>query len=201
VTAFGYAGEYTDGTGLIYLRARYYDPGTAQFLSVDPLIDLTQDAYGYASGNPLQLVDPLGLWGWTVWEWSADELDTASTILGGVALALAVTGVGGPVAAVVGGLATAASVGAAAKHANDGDLGAAAISAVGAVPGLGSLGAKLTSAGARAAAGAATATTRMGSFGPGRAARGVEWVFDRVGDFSWALSAPTDAISSLRCAA
>lgn len=33
VTRFGYAGEYTDDTGYIYLRARYYDPSTAQFLS------------------------------------------------------------------------------------------------------------------------------------------------------------------------
>jgi hypothetical protein len=28
-TPFGYAGEYTDdGTGFLYLRARYYDPAT-----------------------------------------------------------------------------------------------------------------------------------------------------------------------------
>ena len=39
-TPFGYAGGYTDPTGLIYLLARYYDPGTGQFISVDP--DLAQ---------------------------------------------------------------------------------------------------------------------------------------------------------------
>jgi RHS repeat-associated protein len=64
VTRFGFAGEYTDATGLIYLRARYYDPDTAQFLSTDPLRDLTQNLYGYTSGNPLQFIDPLGLVDW-----------------------------------------------------------------------------------------------------------------------------------------
>jgi RHS repeat-associated protein len=66
ITAFGYAGEYTDPTGIIYLRARYYDPDTAQFVSVDPLLELTLMPYGYTEGNPLQLTDPLGLinWGW-----------------------------------------------------------------------------------------------------------------------------------------
>jgi hypothetical protein len=28
-TAYGFAGEWTDGTGLQYLRARYYAPGLA----------------------------------------------------------------------------------------------------------------------------------------------------------------------------
>ncbi|MCL2467392.1 MAG: RHS repeat-associated core domain-containing protein [Micrococcales bacterium] len=61
VTRFGYAGQYTDPTGLQYLRNRYYDPDTAQFLSVDPLVEVTGDPYGYAGGNPLQNTDPLGL--------------------------------------------------------------------------------------------------------------------------------------------
>ncbi|NTW40896.1 MAG: hypothetical protein HGA44_13620, partial [Cellulomonadaceae bacterium] len=61
ITRFGYAGEYTDPTGLTYLRARYYDPQSAQFLSVDPLVADTRVAYGYAADNPLQQVDPRGL--------------------------------------------------------------------------------------------------------------------------------------------
>ncbi|WP_289563551.1 DUF6531 domain-containing protein [Cellulomonas cellasea] len=36
VTRFGYAGEYTDPTGYLYLRARYFDPTSAQFLTRDP---------------------------------------------------------------------------------------------------------------------------------------------------------------------
>jgi hypothetical protein len=35
---------------------------TASFLSVDPALSATGSPYAYASGNPLQLVDPLGLW-------------------------------------------------------------------------------------------------------------------------------------------
>ncbi|MGN8244184.1 RHS repeat-associated core domain-containing protein [Cellulomonas soli] len=61
ITRFGYAGEYTDPTGLTYLRARYYDPQSAQFLSVDPLVDATTEPYSYAVANPLQLTDPTGL--------------------------------------------------------------------------------------------------------------------------------------------
>ena len=36
-TPLGWAGEYRDAeTGLVYLRARYYDPSTGQFLTRDP---------------------------------------------------------------------------------------------------------------------------------------------------------------------
>jgi RHS repeat-associated protein len=48
-------------TGLICLRARYYDPATAQFLTRDLLVDLTRSAYGYVDDNPLNDTDPLGL--------------------------------------------------------------------------------------------------------------------------------------------
>jgi RHS repeat-associated protein len=60
-TPFGFGGGYTDATGLIYLIARYYDPGSAQFVSVDPLVEETNQAYEYASGNPVNLIDPKGL--------------------------------------------------------------------------------------------------------------------------------------------
>lgn len=53
-TPLGYNGQYTDPeTGLIYLRARYYDPATAQFLSRDPLVATTGSAYGYVDDDPL----------------------------------------------------------------------------------------------------------------------------------------------------
>jgi RHS repeat-associated protein len=61
-TLFGYAGQYTDSeSGLQYLRARYYDPSTQQFLTVDPAQDVTQQPYAYAAGNPLRYADPAGL--------------------------------------------------------------------------------------------------------------------------------------------
>ncbi|MDQ1720573.1 MAG: hypothetical protein QOI26_307, partial [Pseudonocardiales bacterium] len=59
-------GQYQDSdTGLYYLRARYYDPVTAQFLTRDPLATLTQSPYGYAGGNPLNGSDPSGLFCWS----------------------------------------------------------------------------------------------------------------------------------------
>jgi len=60
-TPVGYAGAYTDPTGLIYLMHRYYDPGTGQFISLDPAIGLTHEPYGYAGGNPVNATDPTGL--------------------------------------------------------------------------------------------------------------------------------------------
>jgi RHS repeat-associated protein len=58
-------GQYRDAeTGLYYLRARYYDPATAQFLSRDRLEALTRSPYGYVNDNPLNGTDPIGLWPW-----------------------------------------------------------------------------------------------------------------------------------------
>jgi RHS repeat-associated protein len=57
-----YDGQYTSpDTGLIYLRARVYDPATAQFMSVDPLMEATGEAYGYAGENPVNGGDPGGM--------------------------------------------------------------------------------------------------------------------------------------------
>jgi RHS repeat-associated protein len=61
-TPLGYDGQYTSSdTGLIYLRARVYDPATAQFLSRDPLTAVTGAPYTYAGDNPLTYGDPTGL--------------------------------------------------------------------------------------------------------------------------------------------
>ena len=42
---------------------RYYDPTTAQFTSVDPLVQTTGQPYQYTEGDPVNGVDPMGLWG------------------------------------------------------------------------------------------------------------------------------------------
>lgn len=54
---FTYTGREDDGTGLLYYRARYYDPELEVFISQDPL----GDAQRYVGENPLRFVDPLGL--------------------------------------------------------------------------------------------------------------------------------------------
>jgi RHS repeat-associated protein len=56
--------QYQDASGLYYLRARFYDPQTAQFLTRDPFGLITQQIYSYAANNPLNGADPLGLWCW-----------------------------------------------------------------------------------------------------------------------------------------
>ncbi len=60
-TPMGFAGQYTDSaSGLQYLRARFYDPSTGQFITRDPLERLTRAPYAYASNDPLNLRDPSG---------------------------------------------------------------------------------------------------------------------------------------------
>jgi RHS repeat-associated protein len=62
-TQMGFAGQFRMGSEnqLIYLRARTYDPVTAQFLSPDPLAALSGETYAYAAANPVNAGDPSGL--------------------------------------------------------------------------------------------------------------------------------------------
>jgi RHS repeat-associated protein len=63
---FLFCGQYQDAeSGIYYLRARYYDPVTGQFIQLDPALAATRQPFGYAAGNPLNLGDPTGLdfWG------------------------------------------------------------------------------------------------------------------------------------------
>lgn len=62
----GYTGHVNDpDTGLVYMQARYYDPSTAHFLSVDPNPPTAGNAfnfnrYAYANNNPIVNIDPDG---------------------------------------------------------------------------------------------------------------------------------------------
>ena len=59
---FYYDGQYLDAaSGLYYLRARWYDPATAQFTSVDPLVAKTLQPYEYAGDDPVNGGDPSGM--------------------------------------------------------------------------------------------------------------------------------------------
>jgi RHS repeat-associated protein len=59
-SAFGFGEGYTDATGLIYLITRYYDPMSGQFMSIDPMVQQTQEPYQYADDDPANRTDPSG---------------------------------------------------------------------------------------------------------------------------------------------
>jgi RHS repeat-associated protein len=126
---FLFTGQYRDSeSGLYYLRARYYDPVTGQFLSRDPITSTTRQPYSYVSGSPLNRTDPTGLCGWDFWtcnwqaagrafvdsakaqDWTPDYQGYARTFGGGPdrsydpdGLARAWMAIGGVLSAVAGG--------------------------------------------------------------------------------------------------
>jgi RHS repeat-associated protein len=54
--------EFDVATGLYYYRTRYYDPQVGRFLSEDPIgFNGGINFYAYVGGNPVNLMDPLGL--------------------------------------------------------------------------------------------------------------------------------------------
>lgn len=60
-TPFMWDGQYQDvGTGLYYLRARYYDPLTAVFLTRDLLASVSRQPLAYGDDDPLNVFDPTG---------------------------------------------------------------------------------------------------------------------------------------------
>jgi RHS repeat-associated protein len=63
---FTYTGrEWDSETGLYYYRARYYDPSLGRFIQKDPISFAGGDVnvYSYVGANPVNTVDPLGLYG------------------------------------------------------------------------------------------------------------------------------------------
>ncbi len=75
---FSFTGQYGimhedsigSDAGLYYMRARYYDPEVGRFISEDPIGFAGGDVnlYAYVSGNPINYVDPLGLWQYLGWK-------------------------------------------------------------------------------------------------------------------------------------
>ncbi|MGE7840375.1 RHS repeat-associated core domain-containing protein [Lysinibacillus sp. NPDC093712] len=72
INPYRYAGyRYDEDTKLYYLMARYYNPDTGVFLSLDPvrgdtMNPLTLNGYSYANNNPVINVDPNGESAFTV---------------------------------------------------------------------------------------------------------------------------------------
>lgn len=63
---YGFTGREPDATGLTFYRARYYHPGIARFASRDPMgmVDAVSP-YAYVGNNPINLIDPSGLFALT----------------------------------------------------------------------------------------------------------------------------------------
>jgi RHS repeat-associated protein len=107
-----------DRTGLLYYRGRYYHPNYQRFISTDPIGFAGGDTnlYGYVLNDPINLVDPNGLYG-----------------IPGAAVGGVVGGIVGGLGAAIGG---ASPLGIAAGAAA-GLAGGAAGGALGITPGLG----------------------------------------------------------------
>lgn len=115
---------------------RYYDPTTGQFISVDPMVIATGQAYSYTGGNPVNLADPSGMLTFPSWlpgggvvtdaqnavagsfkatanfiVENASSISTATAVLAAVALSIPVVGevaspLLGAVSVVTGAIAT-----------------------------------------------------------------------------------------------
>ena len=78
IPQYGYTGREPDATGLIYYRARYYDPTIGRFISRDPAgMPDGVNRYSYVSNNPVNFTDPSGECPWCIGA-------ASSVVLGGV---------------------------------------------------------------------------------------------------------------------
>lgn len=114
---FAFAGkEFDHETGYIYFGARYYESNVGLWLAPDPALgaytsglgvaawqpaNLT--SYSYAHNNPVNLVDPLGLWTWTQTEGVVRAVAGGLEMGAGATLLVATgwTGVGGAAGAII----------------------------------------------------------------------------------------------------
>jgi len=80
-----FAGQCQDPEScLMYMRARYCDPTTAQFLRRDPMVARTMSPYAYVAANPLNVVDPsglCGLWGDDICGWASTTYNVVATVV------------------------------------------------------------------------------------------------------------------------
>ncbi|MDD5035618.1 MAG: hypothetical protein PHE55_12760, partial [Methylococcaceae bacterium] len=75
IPQFGYTGREPDASGLMYYRARYYDPGIGRFISRDPIgLAGGINRYTYVGNTPINKVDPLGLDGEGAARWAEEQV-------------------------------------------------------------------------------------------------------------------------------
>lgn len=87
---YTYQGMYgvmrESGNGLYYMRARYYDSGTARFITRDPVKTIEPrsiNPYQYALNDPMLYTDPSGLFGIRIDQVSAQPLIPGPDLVGG----------------------------------------------------------------------------------------------------------------------
>jgi len=195
VPGLGYRGEL-EFAGLVWQRARAYDPATRGFLSPDPLPPVLGTAYAanpyhYAGNDPLGRLDPLGLrpvtdqelrdirdrMGQSWFQRNADYIVAGALIVGGVVVMA--TGVGGPIgAAMIGGALLSAGGSAAVQRVTTGhvDYGQVAVAGlIGAGAGVAGLaaGGMVSGTSAAAAIGRGALSGSVESVVGGAATRGI----------------------------
>jgi RHS repeat-associated protein len=105
-TPFCYNGAFgvmTDPNGLLFMRARYYNPYISRFINPDPSgFGGGLNFYAFADGNPISETDPFGLNGWTSAFGALRVVGGAFEVAAGVTLGAATSWTG--IGAVGGGL-------------------------------------------------------------------------------------------------
>lgn len=85
----GWVGGVEDPSGLLELGARSYDALFGRFMSIDPVIDVTDDqqinGYAYANHNPVTLADPTGLFLDGLMDKAKDAVDSVANTVSDVA--------------------------------------------------------------------------------------------------------------------
>ncbi|HEX7244030.1 MAG TPA: DUF6531 domain-containing protein [Solirubrobacterales bacterium] len=77
-----YDGQLSDlETGFQYLRTRYFNSATGQFISSDPRFRFTRSRYGYANNNPVDWGDPTGLGAEPAWIPIAEKVGSRANAL------------------------------------------------------------------------------------------------------------------------
>jgi RHS repeat-associated protein len=99
---FRFTGQALDpGTGLYFLRARYYDSSVGRFINKDPLA--TPNRYSYSSNNPVLLTDPSGMYSFSdFWNSPVTSTITSAALLSASTAAKGTVQLAGIVANVAG---------------------------------------------------------------------------------------------------
>ena len=77
-----YTSRENDGTGMMFYRARYYDPVMKRFISSDPIgLSGGMNTFAYVEGDPVSFTDPMGLIGYEAQrqqdKWLGPKTDTS----------------------------------------------------------------------------------------------------------------------------